>query len=94
MNKKECNCTVLVTIVGCLDHDRDAVVENSSKLSDEVIDYVTNVSRWELEVREYDRINHPSRTPRDVREIVIIRINKSKGSIDFLTAEEAQQNKI
>ena len=27
MNKKECNCTVLVTIVGCLDHDREAIEE-------------------------------------------------------------------
>lgn len=71
-----------------------SVVENSAKLSDEVVDYITIVKRWELEVREYDKLHHPSRAPRDVREIVIIRINKSKGSIDFLTAEEAQQNKI
>ena len=67
-------------------------IKKSAELSDKVIDYVTNVSRWEKEVREYDRINHPSRTPRDVREIVVIRLNaKGKGSIQYLTPEEVQK---
>ena len=71
-------------------------IKNPAKLSNEVkvIDYVTNVKRWEKEVREYDRINHPSRTPRDVREIVVIRLNaKGKGSIEYLTPNEVQQDK-
>ena len=70
-------------------------IKKSAKLSDEVIDYVTNVSRWEKEVREYDRINHPSRTPRELREVVVIRLNaKGKGSIEYLTPNEVQQDKI
>jgi hypothetical protein len=72
-----------------------SVAKKSAKLSGKVIDYYTNVKYWEMEVREYDRINHPSRTPRNIRDMLIIRLNaKGKGSIEFLTPEEVQQNKI
>ena len=70
-------------------------IKKSAKLSDKVIDYYSNVKYWQKEVLEYDRINHPSRTPRNIRDMVIIRLNaKDKGSIEYLTPEEVQQNKI
>jgi hypothetical protein len=72
-----------------------SVAKKSAKLSGKVIDYYTNVKYWEMEVREYDRINHPSRTPRNIRDMLIIRLNaKGKGSIEYLTPEEVQQDKI
>lgn len=70
-------------------------IKQSAELSNEVIDYVTNVKRWEKEVREYDKLHHPSRTPRELREVVVIRLNaKGKGSIEYLTPNEVQQDKI
>lgn len=72
-----------------------SVAKKSAKLSNKVIDYYTNVKYWEMEVREYDRINHPSRTPRNIRDMLIIRLNaKGKGSIEYLTPLEVQQDKI
>jgi hypothetical protein len=71
------------------------VVKKSAELSSEVIDYYSNVKYWQKEVLEYDKINHPSRTPRSINDMVIIRLNaKGKGSIEYLTPDEVQQNKI
>ena len=70
------------------------VVKKSAELSNEVIDYYSNVKYWQKEVLEYDKINHPSRKPRDVRDMVIVRLHKGKGLIEYLTPEEVQQDKI
>jgi hypothetical protein len=70
------------------------VVKKSAELSSEVIDYYSNVKYWQKEVLEYDKINHPSRAPRNIRDMVIVRLHKGKGLIEFLKPEEVQQDKI